>query len=74
MVDDTPANNLTLTPLFGRGLSYAGLRHSPSARGARDAENAIGISPGRKTMGKYALGWFLGVPAIVLVVIYFLFN
>jgi len=25
-------------------------------------------------MGKYALGWILGIPAIVLVVIYFFFN
>jgi hypothetical protein len=26
---------------------------------------------GRKIMGKYVLGWFLGVPLIVLVAIYF---
>jgi len=25
-------------------------------------------------MGKYALAWFLGVPAVVLVVVYMLFN
>lgn len=25
-------------------------------------------------MGKYALGWFLGVPAVVLVIIYLIFN
>ena len=26
------------------------------------------------TMGKYFLGWILGVPAIVLVILYFVFN
>jgi len=25
-------------------------------------------------MGKYVIGWLLGVPAIVLVVLYLLFN
>jgi len=25
-------------------------------------------------MGKYVLGWFMGVPVIVLVVVYLLFN
>jgi len=25
-------------------------------------------------MGKYILGWLLGVPVIVLVIIYFIFN
>jgi len=25
-------------------------------------------------MGKYVLGWVLGVPAIVLVIVYFFFN
>jgi hypothetical protein len=25
-------------------------------------------------MGKYILGWILGVPVIVLVIIYFIFN
>jgi len=26
------------------------------------------------TMGKYALAWLLGVPGIVLVLLYFVFN
>ena len=30
--------------------------------------------PRGKDMGKYVLGWFLGVPLIVLVAVYFLFN
>lgn len=28
----------------------------------------------RIKMGKYFLGWLLGVPTIVLVILYFLFN
>lgn len=28
----------------------------------------------RIDMGKYILGWLLGVPAVVLVIIYLLFN
>ena len=29
---------------------------------------------GRIAMSKYLLGWLLGVPAIVLVIIYLIFN
>ena len=29
---------------------------------------------GVQVMGKYLLGWILGVPVIVLVIIYMLFN
>jgi len=29
---------------------------------------------GDQVMGKYLLGWILGVPIIVLVIIYLLFN
>jgi len=25
-------------------------------------------------MGKYVLGWFLGVPVVVLVIVYLIFN
>jgi hypothetical protein len=28
----------------------------------------------RRTMGKYVLGWLLGVPVFVLVIVYVLFN
>jgi hypothetical protein len=28
----------------------------------------------RTQMGKYFLGWLLGVPAVVLVVVYLIFN
>jgi hypothetical protein len=31
-------------------------------------------SGGIATMGKYILGWLLGVPVFVLVIIYFIFN
>jgi hypothetical protein len=31
-------------------------------------------SIGARIMGKYVLGWFFGVPVIVLIVIYILFN
>lgn len=29
---------------------------------------------GASIMGKYFLGWILGVPVIVLVIVYFIFN
>jgi len=29
---------------------------------------------GALIMGKYILGWLLGVPTVVLVIIYFIFN
>lgn len=32
------------------------------------------IAEGVHDMGKYILGWLLGVPAIVLVIIYLFFN
>ena len=42
---------------------------------------AVGASPAgtnptarRRIMGKYLIGWLLGVPAIVLVIIYFFFR
>ncbi|MEO7150719.1 MAG: hypothetical protein ABIX46_03250 [Burkholderiaceae bacterium] len=30
--------------------------------------------PNEGVMGKYVLGWILGVPAIVLIVLYFFFR
>lgn len=32
------------------------------------------LTSGAATMGKYVLGWFLGVPVIVLVIVYMLFH
>jgi hypothetical protein len=32
------------------------------------------VNPTERTMGKYFLAWLLGVPAIVLVLIYFFFH
>jgi hypothetical protein len=35
----------------------------------------VGINQaGASTMAKYVLGWILGVPVIVLVIVYLLFN
>jgi len=31
-------------------------------------------SSGASIMGKYVLGWIMGVPVFVLVIIYFIFN
>lgn len=33
-----------------------------------------GRSKRRDNMGKYVLGWFLGVPVVVLVIAYMIFN
>jgi hypothetical protein len=44
----------------------------PLAHTARRPSSAS--SGGIATMGKYVLGWFLGVPVIVLVIVYFIFN
>ena len=32
------------------------------------------IATRRRIMGKYVLGWFLGIPAIVLVILYMIFH
>ncbi len=42
--------------------------------GGDRVENIRGSRIGISVMGKYFLGWILGVPVIVLVVIYLLFN
>jgi hypothetical protein len=34
----------------------------------------IDYANGDHAMGKYVLAWLLGVPGIVLVIVYFLFN
>ena len=41
-----------------------------SVTGVEGEIDVIGVSK----MGKYFLGWILGVPVIVLVIIYMLFN
>jgi type VI protein secretion system component VasF len=43
--------------------------HDPTNRAASAALNNR-----RRIMGKYVLGWFLGVPVVVLVVIYLIFH
>jgi hypothetical protein len=55
--------------------SYIASGDCPSRR-ARGPVYAAGLAnPTLETlMGKYVLGWFLGVPVIVLVVIYFFLH
>jgi hypothetical protein len=55
------------------------LKHGASCGHAAAALSVTGIESdvdvkGVSTMGKYLLGWVLGVPVIVLVIIYMLFN
>jgi hypothetical protein len=46
-----------------------------SARNVPRANGTLGAYPiGASIMGKYLLGWILGVPVFVLVIIYILFN
>jgi hypothetical protein len=54
--------------------SYTRSAFRPSREGqaAGYAPFPRSILPQEKTMGKYVLGWFLGVPLIVLVAIYFI--
>jgi hypothetical protein len=54
-------------PSYERSAS----RPAPRGRRARYLA-AFEISFEQKTMGKYVLGWFLGVPLVVLVAIYFI--
>jgi hypothetical protein len=44
----------------------------PLAHSARGLSSTS--SGGTAIMGKYILGWILGVPVFVLVIIYFIFN
>jgi hypothetical protein len=44
----------------------------PLAHSARGPSSTS--SGGIAIMGKYILGWLLGVPVFVLVIIYFIFN
>jgi hypothetical protein len=47
--------------------------HAAAALSATGVESDIDVK-GVSNMGKYFLGWILGVPFIVLVIIYMLFN
>jgi hypothetical protein len=42
--------------------------------GMQVAPSSPGVISRRSDMGKYVIAWLLGVPAIVLVVVYLLFN
>jgi hypothetical protein len=49
------------------------MRHCRADAGARVAYRCADIIE-RQTMGKYFLAWLLGVPALLLLVVYFFFN
>jgi hypothetical protein len=53
-------------------ISNYGNRHARD-EGTRFAEDGH-LQLWRIKMGKYVLGWLLGVPTIVLVILYLLFN
>jgi hypothetical protein len=46
-------------------------RHAACLKGS---SRPISPGVGARLMGKYFLGWLLGVPAIVLVIVYFFFR
>jgi hypothetical protein len=52
--------------------SYIASGVPPSGRACRLAYASAFRNAREKGMGKYVLGWFLGIPAVVLVAIYFL--
>jgi hypothetical protein len=56
-------------PLFGGSCQLQALP-TPSAMRIPCDINLSGAS----IMGKYVLGWFMGVPIVVLVIIYLIFN
>ena len=52
---------------------WPGTRRSP--RGARPSKPSKSDHWKRKqTMGKYVLGWIMGVPVFALVILYLIFN
>jgi hypothetical protein len=62
---------LTRTPWRG---SYSGFGNSLIPAAARILEAAPALSTVEVKMGRYLLAWVLGVPAVVLVIIYFFFH
>lgn len=53
------------------GACHATITLPPAlAKGMEDLISAYGAS----IMGKYLLGWIMGVPVVVLIVIYLIFN
>ena len=53
---------------------------SPSSRNALTPRRQPDLAPRRRSvqgdiiMGKYLVGWLLGVPVLVLVILYFFFH
>jgi len=54
----------------GRKISFASQESSTTGKRSTNCCNLTG----RPIMGKYVLGWILGVPFIVLIIVYILFN
>ena len=58
-------------------LSYDAIRHAPTSKSLGYLDNSRVLGSHRWTyylevdMGKYVFAWLLGVPAFVLVIIYF---
>ena len=57
----------------GRSETYSGFRQRPS-RFACERSYAEGLLQRSIPMGKYLLAWILGVPAVVLVAVYFFMH
>jgi hypothetical protein len=64
-------------PVFGR-RPRAEAKEGPADRCRAPALPDGRVAPGgafpESNMGKYVLGWFLGVPVILLVVLYMIFH
>src|SRR5262245_40308560 len=45
-----------------------------NCRGMRVASSFLDVNQGATHMAKYVIAWLLGVPAVVLVLVYLLFN
>lgn len=69
---------LLVVPLQGKPCSRRGFERAEENPGTRPAPlqapaRVFQLNKGF-VMGKYMLGWILGVPTIVLVVLYFVFG
>jgi hypothetical protein len=56
-----------------RLAAQVAIARGPGAGGCADCRDA-GTTVGEHPMGKYFLAWLLGVPAIVLVIVYFFMH
>lgn len=61
-------------PASYRFLRYAVAMPLPNFRQSGIGSIRTSICEGAMLMGKYVLGWIMGVPVVVLVVLYLIFN